>query len=80
MAAREPTENPERRKRSLLKQFYATPASPAAASTDPLDIDGGGFNSEAYLQKLYRQCDLNQLMRKEEEFSQQMKVQCLDIF
>ena len=77
MASKEPGakgdgEVPERRRRNILKQFYQAP--PTSASSDPLDIDGSNFNPDAYLQKLYRQYDLNVLMKKEDEFSQQMKV------
>eukprot|EP00048_Salpingoeca_helianthica_P014899 m.224118 g.224118 ORF g.224118 m.224118 type:complete len:772 (+) comp16398_c0_seq1:57-2372(+) len=56
-----------------LKAFYK---APAAASSDPLDIDGNAFNSEAYLQKLYRQHDLNALMKKEDELAE--KIRSLD--
>lgn len=65
-------EVPERRKRNILKQFYQAPA--AAAPSDPLDIDGSAFDSTAYLARLYRQYDLNGLMKKEDEFSSQMRV------
>ena len=65
-------EGKERRKRAALKQFYQN--APSAASSDPLDIDGASFNVDGYLQKLYRQYDLSTLMKKEDEFSQQMRV------
>jgi hypothetical protein len=55
-----------------LKAFYSKVA--AAAASDPLDIDGNAFNSEAYLQKLYRQHDLSALMKKEDEFAKQIQV------
>lgn len=70
--AGEDGESRERRKRAALKQFYQTPAP--TASSDPLDIDGPNFNADQYLQKLYRQYDLNVLMKKEDEFGQQMRV------
>ncbi len=69
---------PIRRRRDVLSSFYRAP--PAAGTSDPLDINGSSFNPDAYLQKLYRQHDLGELMRKEDEFSQQMRVSNTSLF
>eukprot|EP00729_Bicosta_minor_P015219 gene15219-27696_t len=66
----------KRKKRAMLKMFYGgAPSTPAVRSEggDPMDIDGGGFESDHYLKKIYSALPLGELVTKEKKLGSQIK-------
>nr|VZI03369.1 unnamed protein product [Spirometra erinaceieuropaei] len=79
----EPQERLERKKRLLA--FYDLQGPVGAAEDDrppqvtkddldPTNIDSSSFDRQAYFTKLLQQCDLNDLMTKEIEVTEQMRA------
>ena len=54
-----------RRKRGLLKMFYGT--GQEVENKDPYDIDQAYFQHDAYLEKIFKEKTLHELMDKESE-------------
>eukprot|EP00051_Salpingoeca_urceolata_P029116 m.488953 g.488953 ORF g.488953 m.488953 type:complete len:521 (+) comp26269_c0_seq1:96-1658(+) len=64
-----------RRKRGLLKLYYGTSEDSASSSpaSNPLDIDGSGFDADAYVKRLRETNDLQRLIGREEDLARQIK-------
>ncbi|XP_065649372.1 vacuolar protein sorting-associated protein 51 homolog isoform X2 [Hydra vulgaris] len=61
-----------RRKRGLLKMYYGT--SQEAENKDPYDIDQAYFEHDAYLEKIFKEKTLHELMDKESEVVKQIRT------
>eukprot|EP00039_Didymoeca_costata_P009885 m.131752 g.131752 ORF g.131752 m.131752 type:complete len:914 (+) comp14635_c0_seq1:167-2908(+) len=67
---------PRRRKRNLLKMFYgaANPETEASPQGNPLDINNSAFDCEQYLEKLYGELPLPEIVTKEKRLNSQIKT------
>ena len=55
-----------RQRRGMLKMYYGVgEESGKGSAIDPCDIDGAHFKPEAYLEKLFKEKSLTELMDKE---------------
>ncbi|KFM62792.1 Protein fat-free-like protein, partial [Stegodyphus mimosarum] len=63
------------RRRGLLKQYYGV-KDDSKEGFDPYNINAPEFNPDLYLHKLLKECNLNQLMQKEQQIYRQ--IQSLD--
>ncbi|BHF79047.1 Vacuolar protein sorting-associated protein 51 [Sparganum proliferum] len=79
----EPQERLERKKRLLAFYDLQSPVGTAdndrppqvtKDDLDPTNIDSSSFDRQAYFTKLLQQCDLNDLMTKEIEVTEQMRA------
>eukprot|EP00112_Aurelia_sp_Birch-Aquarium-sp1_P006498 Seg1716.21 transcript_id=Seg1716.21/GoldUCD/mRNA.D3Y31 product="Vacuolar protein sorting-associated protein 51" protein_id=Seg1716.21/GoldUCD/D3Y31 len=67
-------ERTRRKKRGLLKLYYGMSDQLAAGqSQDPCDINGAHFQHEDYLEKMFKEKSLSELMDKETEIVKQIK-------
>lgn len=64
------------RRRGLLKQYYGVKDVDPKEGFDPYNINAPEFNSDLFLHKLLKECNLSQLMQKEHQIYKQ--IQSLD--
>ncbi|XP_065175559.1 vacuolar protein sorting-associated protein 51 homolog [Sycon ciliatum] len=67
-------EPPKRKRRNLLKLYYGVSENQSEANIDPTDINSPHFQSAAYMEQLLQSKSLAELMDKEDEMHQQIKV------
>ena len=61
-----------RRKRGLLKLFYGSGNRPGNKPVNIYDIDEAHFQHDAYLEKMFKEKSLHDLMDKEAEIVKRM--------
>ena len=56
-----------KRRRGLLRMYYGVDDSSAQEVGNPLDIDKTAFQSQKFMEKLLKECSLNQLYLQEDK-------------
>ena len=54
-----------RRRRGLLRMYYGVDEQGSKEEENPLDIDQSGFKPDAFMEKMLKECSLNELYRQE---------------
>ena len=54
-----------RRRRGLLRMYYGVDEHGNQEAENPLDIDQAGFRPDAYMEKVLKECSLNELYKQE---------------
>jgi hypothetical protein len=64
------------RSRNILKQYYGNNDNSDQSVCDPFDIQSHDFNCEMFINKLLKECNLSQLMEREQTLYKE--IQSLD--
>jgi hypothetical protein len=62
-----------RRRRGLLRMYYGVENEQSKEQDNPVDIDKAGFQPPVFMEKILKECSLNELYKKEERMKREIQ-------